>query len=156
MGCVSAEHLLKVSDSGIAALAASSTVAVILPGVYFFLRTRSSAPVRKMIDSGVAVALGTDFNPGSSMIHRMLFALRLGVFLSEFRMEEAIAASTINGACAIGAQDSVGSLVPGKKMDLLVFDVPHYRELFYSPSLDPLEIVVKEGEILLKNGELLY
>ena len=90
------------------------------------------------------------------MIHRMLFALRLGVFLSEFRMEEAIAASTINGACAIGVQDSVGSLAPGKKMDLLVFDVPHYRELFYSPSLDPLEMVVKEGEILLKNGELLY
>ena len=156
LGCVSAEHLLKISDSGITALAASSTVAVVLPGVYFFLRTRSSAPVRKMIDSGVAVALGTDFNPGSSMIHRMLFALRLGVFLSEFRMEEAIAASTINGACALGVQDSVGSLAPGKKMDLLVFDVPHYRELFYSPSLDPLEMVVKEGEILLKNGELLY
>ncbi len=155
-GARSAEHLLKVSDRGIDALSKSDTSAVILPGVYFFLREKESAPVRKMIDRGVIVALGSDYNPGSSMIGSMLFILRLGVFISEFTIEEAITAGTINSSYAIGLEKEVGSLEPGKKMDLVIFNEENYIDLFYKPSTYPIHMVIKEGEVVVKEGRLVY
>ncbi len=155
-GARSAEHLVRISEVGIDALSRSGTAAVILPGVYFFLREDKKPPVRRMIEKGVIVALGSDYNPGSSHINNMLFIMKLAVFLEGFSIEEAITSATINAAYAIGMDKEVGSLVPGKKMDLLVFDTDSYINIFYEPSKNYLRYVIKEGEIILDGCELIY
>ncbi len=153
---ISAEHLVKISDQGIKEMGKSDTAAIILPGVLFFLRGNEKPPVRKMIDNNIIIALGSDFNPGSSHINNMLFIMRLAVFMEEFKIEEAITAATINAAYSIGKSNEVGSLSPGKKCDLLILDIPSYIDIFYEPSSNPIEYIIKEGEIILENGELKY
>ncbi len=155
-GARSAEHLLRISDEGIKAMSKSNTSAVILPGVYFFLKEKNGAPVRRMIDEGVIVALGSDFNPGSSMINSMLFIVRLSVYISNFKIEEAITASTINSAYAIGMEKEIGSLEPGKKMDVVLYNEESYIDLFYKPSTYPVYMVIKEGEIVVENKKIIY
>ena len=155
-GALSAEHLVKISDEGIKKMGESDTAGIILPGVLFFLRGKEKPPVRKMIENNVIIALGSDYNPGSSHINNMMFVMRLSVFLEGFKIEEAITAATINAAYAIGKDKEVGSLVPGKKSDLLILDIPSYIDIFYEPSSNPVEYVIKEGEIILKGCELRY
>ncbi len=155
-GARSAEHLVRISEKGIEALSQSDTAAVILPGVFFFLRENKKPPIREMIERGVIVSLGSDYNPGSSHINNMLFITKLAVFLEEFSMEEAITAATINSAYAIGMDKEVGSLMPGKKMDILIFDTPSYIDIFYEPSKNFLKYVIKEGEIILDGCNLTY
>jgi len=155
-GARSAEHLINISQDGIEALSKSDTAAIILPGVLFFLRLESKPPVREMINKNIIMALGSDFNPGSSHINNMLFIMRLAVFLEDFKMEEAITASTINAAYSIEKEKEVGSLMPGKKMDVLIFNTDSFINLFYEPSKNHLEYVIKEGEVILKNCELKY
>ena len=98
IGAVSAEHLISISEAGIRALAASRTAAILLPGVSFFLRQDKRAPARALIDAGAAVALATDFNPGSSMTESIPFILQLGVFTLKMSVEEALNAVTANAA----------------------------------------------------------
>src|SRR5512142_160532 len=101
-GAVSAEHLIAISDEGIGRLAATPTAAILLPGVSFFLMMDKRAPARRLVDAGAAVALASDFNPGSSHISSMAFILQLGVFTLGLTVEEAIAACTANAAYAVG------------------------------------------------------
>jgi imidazolonepropionase len=100
-------------------------------GLFFFLALRAYAPARALIEAGAAVALATDFNPGTSPTYSMQMVLSLAC--TEMRMSpaEAIAAATINGAHALGCADRVGSLEPGKQADLLILNVQDYRELPY-------------------------
>ncbi|MGZ5556147.1 MAG: imidazolonepropionase, partial [Candidatus Aminicenantales bacterium] len=126
VGAVSAEHLIAISDEGISRLAASDTAAILLPGVSYFLMMDKHAPARRLIDAGAAVALASDFNPGSSHISSIPFILQLGVFTLGMTVEEALNACTGNAAYAIGRHGTVGSLEPGKKMDLLLCDVPDH------------------------------
>jgi len=107
---VSAEHLIAITEEGIERMAESPTTAILLPGVPFFLMQNTTAPARKLIDAGAAVALATDFNPGSSMTESQLCIMRLGVFLMNMTIEEAINAVTINAAYGINRQNEVGSL----------------------------------------------
>ncbi len=115
VGAVSAEHLIAVSDEGIAGLGASATAAILLPGVSFFLMMDKRAPARRLIDAGAAVALASDFNPGSSHLSSMPFVLQLGVFTLGMTVEEAINACTANAAYAIGRHGTVGSLEAGEE-----------------------------------------
>jgi len=152
VGAVSAEHLIAVSDEGIARLAASDTAAILLPGVPFFLMLAKRAPARRLVDAGAAVALASDFNPGSSHISSMPFILQLGVFMLGMTVEEAIGACTANAAYAIGRQDSVGSLEPGKKMDLILCDAPDHVSLAYEAGRNPVRTVIKNGRVVVEDG----
>ncbi|MFQ6069304.1 MAG: imidazolonepropionase [Candidatus Aminicenantales bacterium] len=151
---VSAEHLINISDKGIKKLAQSETAAVLLPAVSFFLMLEKKAPARKLIDEGAAVALATDFNPGSSMTESMLFILQLGVFTLRMGIEEAINACTINAAYALRMHDEVGSLEEGKKMDLILFDFPSFASLVYHLGVNPIKHVIKNGKIVVWNGNI--
>jgi imidazolonepropionase len=127
----SLDHMDYVSDADLPAMAKATTVATLLPGVNYFLGLDRFPPARKLIDSGVAVALATDFNPGSSPTPSMPFVLSAACTHMKMMPAEAITAATINGACALGLQHRKGSLEPGKDADIAIFDAADYRELAY-------------------------
>jgi imidazolonepropionase len=131
LGAVSADHLAAVSEKGIAALAASSTVATLLPGTMLFLGRDRQAPARSLIDSGAAVSLATDFNPGTSPTFNFPLILTLGVSQLRMTVAEAIVAATVNGAAALGLAESVGQLAPGWSADLVLWDAEDIREIPY-------------------------
>ncbi|HEU5298732.1 MAG TPA: imidazolonepropionase, partial [bacterium] len=128
VGAVSADHLLYASDEGLSAMAATGTMAVLLPGTALFLGL-PYARARRMIELGVAVALATDFNPGTSPTYSMPMAVALGCIGMHLDPAEAIVAATINAAHAIGAAEEVGSLEPGKAADAVILEMTDYREL---------------------------
>jgi imidazolonepropionase len=131
LDAASADHLEQAGEEDIRALAQSNTIATLLPGSVFHLGLRTYAPARALIEAGAAVALATDFNPGTSPTYSMQMALSLAC--TEMRMSpaEAIAAATINGAHALRMADRKGSLEPGKDGDVLILNVQDYRELPY-------------------------
>ncbi len=152
VGAVSAEHLIAITDEGISRLAASDTAAILLPGVSYFLMMDKHAPARRLIDAGAAVALASDFNPGSSHVSSMPFILQLGVFTLGMTVEEALNACTGNAAYAIGRHGTVGSLEPGKKMDLLLCDIPGHVSLAYEAGRNPVRTVIKNGQVVVEDG----
>ncbi|MFC2168732.1 imidazolonepropionase [Acidobacteriota bacterium] len=154
MNAVSAEHLIAITEKGIDALSKSSTAAILLPGVSFFLMLDKTAPARQLIDQGAVVALATDFNPGSSMTESMFFILQLAVFTLKMGIEEALNAATANAAYAISRQNSLGSLELGKRMDLLICDVPNYAYLGYHIGTNPITHVIKNGKLVVKDGQI--
>ena len=127
----SADHLAAVSDAGIAALAGAGTVATLLPGTMLFLGKTTQAPARRLIEAGVAIALATDFNPGTSPTVNFPLILTLGVSQLHLSVAEAIIAGTVNGAAALGLADHVGQIAPGFSADLALWDVDDFRELPY-------------------------
>ena len=131
LGAVSADHLAAISEPGIAALAASGTVATLLPGTMLFLGRPRQAPARALIDGGAAVAIATDFNPGTSPT--VNFPLMLTLAVSQLRMTvgEALIAATVNGAAALGLAAEAGQLAPGYSADLALFEVEDAREIPY-------------------------
>ncbi len=131
LGATSADHLAAISASGIAALAAAPTVATLLPGTMLFLGKAAQAPARALIDAGAAVALATDFNPGTSPTVNFPLILTLGVSQLRLSAAEAVMAATVNGAAALGLADRVGQLAPGFSADLALFDIEDIRELPY-------------------------
>jgi imidazolonepropionase len=151
-GARSAEHLIAVTEEGIRALAGSATAAVLLPGVSFFLMLEKRAPARKLIAAGAAVALATDFNPGSSMLDSMPFVIQLGVYTLRMTVEEAISAATANGAYAAGREDVAGTIEPGKNMDIVLCDVHDYPSLIYHVARNPVRHVIKKGKIVVRDG----
>jgi len=147
LGAVSADHLERVSEAGIAALCGSRTVAALLPGVSFFLG-HGYAPARRLIDAGATVAIASDFNPGSCMSFSMPLMMTIACTQMQMTPEEAITAATLNGAAALGIGDRVGSIEPGKAADLIVADVPDYRFLAYHFGTNHIRMTVKNGTIL--------
>jgi imidazolonepropionase len=131
LGAVSADHLGAVSDAGIAALAASRTVATLLPGTMLFLGKKDQAPARKLLEAGAPVALATDFNPGTSPTTNFPLILTLGVSQLRLSVAEALVAGTVNGAAALGLADRVGQVAPGFSADLALWEVEDVRELPY-------------------------
>ncbi len=156
LGAASADHLDWAEDEDIAALAGSSTVATLLPGAVFHLGLHRYAPARKMIDAGVAVALATDFNPGTSPTSNMAMVMSLACSQMCMTPAEAVTAATINGACALGCADRVGSLEAGKDADLVMFGVPDYREIPYHFGVNLVELTMKRGEVLYRHGEVAW
>ena len=142
---LSLDHLDHVNDSDIQLLAQSDTIATLVPGANFFLGLRDYPPARKLIDSGIAVALATDYNPGSSPTASMPFVLSLASTQMKMSPAEAIAAATINGAWSLGLQQRKGSIEPGKDADLAIFDVEDYRELAYWIASDRCHAVIANG-----------
>ncbi|MEK4630223.1 MAG: imidazolonepropionase [Solibacillus sp.] len=153
VGAISAEHLLVASDDGIEAMAKAGTIAVLLPGTAFFLRA-PYARGRLMIDCGVPVAISTDFNPGSSPTISLPFVQNLACMNMGMTMEEVLCATTINAAYAINRGDEVGTLEKGKKADVLILDVPNYKQLQYFYGMNHTDTVIKDGKVVVKGGSL--
>jgi len=131
LGAVSADHLARASEAGIAALAASGTVAVLLPGTMLFLGKTDRAPARALIDRGAAVALATDFNPGSSPGVSLPLMATLGVSQLRMTPAEAVVAITANGAAAVDRSADRGQIAEGFRADLVQAAVRDWRELVY-------------------------
>ena len=145
MNPVSLDHVDHVDESDISNLARSSTVATLVPGANYFLGLELYPPARKLIDGGVALALATDFNPGSSPIASMPFVLSLACTQMKMSPAEAIAASTINAACALQLQDTKGSIEPGKDSDIAIFNVRDYCEIPYWAASNRCDLVIACG-----------
>jgi imidazolonepropionase len=131
LGATSADHLAAISADGIAALAGARTVATLLPGTMLFLGRAAQAPARTLIDAGAAVALATDFNPGTSPTPNFPLILTLAVSQLHLSVAEALLAGTVNGAAALDLADTVGQLAPGFSADLALYDADDVRELPY-------------------------
>lgn len=144
---VSADHLEHIDDNGIRGLLKSGVVAVLLPGVSFFLH-HGYAPARRLIDSGVPVALASDFNPGSCMSFSMPLMMTIACTHMRMTPEEAITACTLNGAAALSLSREYGSLEAGKKADLIMYDIPNYQYLPYHFGSNHVAMIVKHGTIL--------
>lgn len=149
LGATSADHLLQASDAGVAAMAEAGVVATCLPCTAFSLREHY-ARARYMIDQGCAVALATDFNPGSCFTESIPLVIALATLYMNMTMEEVITALTLNGAAAVGRADSVGSLEVGKRGDVVIHEFPSYRFLPYHIAMPTAETVVKNGEVVYR------
>jgi imidazolonepropionase len=131
MGATSADHLAAISDSGIAALSRAGTVATLLPGTMLFLGKPKQAPARALIEAGVAIALATDFNPGTSPTPNLPLIMALGVSQLRMSAAEVMVATTVNGAAALAMADRVGQIAPGYSADLALFEAEDFREIPY-------------------------
>jgi len=147
LGAVSADHLLQASDQGIKDMAAAGVVATLLPATAFSLN-ESYANGRKMIDSNCAVALATDFNPGSCFTESIPLVFALATLHMNISTEEAISALTINGAAALSRADQIGSIDRGKKGDLVVLEFPSYTYIPYHLGVSTIEKVIKQGNLV--------
>jgi imidazolonepropionase len=153
----SADHLGRPSDAGIDALASAATgerpvVAVLLPSTSWFLLKREHAPARRLIERGVPVALGTDFNPGTSPTPSLPLVMTLAVLELGMTPAEALAAVTVNAAQALALGDEVGSIEVGRVADLVVWRVPSVDQLPYWPGADLVRTVIKRGRVVLDRG----
>lgn len=152
LGADSADHLGRVSMRGIAELANSDTTAVLLPGTTFYLGKSMHAPARRMIDAGCAVALATDFNPGSCYTQSMSLIITLGCILLKMSPEECLHAVTINPAASLGLDAEIGSLHPGKRADMVVLDLPSYQALGYQMGGNRVVTTIVNGEPVMVNA----
>jgi imidazolonepropionase len=152
MQAASADHLEKVDDADIRALALSNVVCTLLPGCCFHLGLNHYAPARKLIEAGAIVGLATDFNPGTSPTVSMPMILSLGCTQMRMTPAEAISAATINPAYSLRQHDRIGSLEVGKYADLTAFDVADYREIPYYFGVNLCGLTMKRGTIIHSNN----
>jgi imidazolonepropionase len=148
MGAATADHLAQVSDQGIKSMADKQVIPVLLPGTTFFLRKDTYAPARKMISNNCAVALATDFNPGSSMTQNMsliwtIAALKLGMLTGEL-----LWATTFIPAKSLKRDKEIGSIEIGKKADLVIMDIPNLDYLAYHMGINNVIMTIKNGELV--------
>ena len=148
----SLDHLDHVSDDDILKLAQRDTVATFVPGANYFLGLKTYPRARKFIDAGVAVALATDYNPGSSPTTSMPFILSLACTQMRMSPAESISAATINGAWALGLEAHKGSIEPGKDADLAVFEAKDYREIPYWFASNRCAFTVLNGVLIAAGG----
>jgi len=147
VGATSADHLGAITDADIQRIAYSPVIATLLPSTLFMLGATHYAPARKLIENGAAVALATDFNPGTSPTFNMQFVLSLACTQMRMTPAEAIVAATMNGACAVRRGQRLGSIEVGKQADIAVYDVADYREIPYFAAVNFCSATFKRGEI---------
>ncbi len=155
MGAVSVDHLDQIEEDEIELLAQSPTLAVLLPGSVYHLGLDRYPPARRLIEAGVAVALATDFNPGSSPVWNMQMILSLACTQMRMTPAEAVVAATINGAYALDRGNRCGSIEAGKQADLCIMDVPDYREIPYYFGVNHCRGVFKNGRLVFSRDALL-
>jgi imidazolonepropionase len=147
LGAASADHLVKTSDTDIAALGKSDTVAVALPCTPFGLAEKEYTPAAKLIEADAMLALATDCNPGTSWNESMQLAIALACRYMGITPAQAIAAATINSAHAIRRSDTIGSIETGKQADMLILSVPDYRHIGYRYGTNLVKQVIKRGQV---------
>ena len=146
-GALSADHLEHASDAGIAAMASARTVAVLLPGAFYCLRETALPPVAALRANGVAMAIATDCNPGTSPVTSLLLMLNMACTLFRLTPDEALAGITRNAAQALGLNDR-GRLAAGARADLVLWDIGEPVELAYAVGANPLGGIVRGGSIV--------
>lgn len=144
-GALSADHLEHVSEASVAAMAEADTVAVLLPGAFYFLRETKLPPIERFRAHGVPIALSTDSNPGSSPVGSLLLMLSMGCTFFRMTPEEALAGVTRNAAAALGLADVIGTIEAGKRADFVRWDIAHPAELAYRIGVNPCLEVVRAG-----------
>ncbi len=144
-GALSADHLEHLDDAGATAMAASKTVATLLPGAFYFMRETQLPPVDALRAAGVPIALATDCNPGTSPLSSLLLVLNMGATLFRLTVAECLAGVTHNAARALGLSDRIGTLEAGKRCDLAIWDIEHPAELVYRMGLNPLHARIRSG-----------
>ena len=147
LGAASADHLVVTSPEDIKVLGKSDTVAVSLPCTPFGLAEADYTPARDLLGAGAILAIATDLNPGTAWCESMQFAAALACRYLKLTPKQAIAAATINAAAAIGMEDRVGSLEPGKGADLLILDISDYRQIGYRFGTNLVNTVIKNVQI---------
>jgi imidazolonepropionase len=146
-GALSADHLEYTNEAGVEAMAKAGTVAVLLPGAFYFLREQQMPPIGALRRHGVPIALATDHNPGSSPLSSILLTLNLACTLFRLTPEEALAGVTCHGARALGMQATHGSLEVGKQADLALWEIGSPAELAYTIGSNPNAGVVRSGTL---------
>jgi imidazolonepropionase len=146
----SADHLLQITDAGIQAMREGGVIATLLPGTAFFLGL-PYAPARKLIDAGLPVALATDCNPGSCMTENLPLIGSIACTQMKMTPAEVVTALTLNAAAALDRSDRLGSIEVGKQADLIVCDVPDYRQLFYHFGVNHVRHVIKAGRLVVSS-----
>ncbi|MRW92557.1 imidazolonepropionase [Duganella sp. FT80W] len=144
-GGLSADHLEHLSETGIAAMATAGTVAVLLPGAYYFLRDTTPPPVAALRVAGVPMAVSTDCNPGTSPMTSLLLAMNMACTLWRLTPQEALAGCTLNAARALGLQQQIGSLEVGKRADFALWRIARPADLSYAIGLNPCRGVANAG-----------
>lgn len=144
-GAHSADHLEFTSLEGVKAMASAGTIAVLLPGAYYFLRETQLPPVKEFREYGVAMALATDCNPGSSPVQSLLLMMNMACTLFRMTPDEALAGVTRNAAAALGIQASHGTLSVGKLANFVIWDIESPAELSYRFGANPCAEVVRKG-----------
>lgn len=144
-GALSADHLEYLDEAGAEAMARAGTVAVLLPGAFYFLRETKLPPVDLLRRAGCRIALATDCNPGSSPMTSLLLALNMGCTFFRLTPEEALLSVTRHAARALGLQDEAGALEPGKWCDLAIWDIERPAELAYRIGFNPLHSRIWRG-----------
>jgi imidazolonepropionase len=146
LGAVSADHLNFTSPEQMRRLARAGVVGVVMPGLDFSVRHPRPVDARALLDAGVTIALATDLCP-ACWVETMAFVLRLGCRLHGLSPQEGLLGATRGAAQALGLSQEVGSLAPGKRADLQVWDIPCLEDLVYRLDLDPVVMVIRDGEI---------
>lgn len=146
-GALSVDHIEYLDENGVAAIAASGTVAVLLPGAFYYLREKQLPPVAALRSHKVPIAVATDLNPGSSPVHSLLCTMNMACMLFGLTPEEALLGITANAAKALGLKDR-GMITPGMKADLAVWDVERPGDLAYPLGFNPLAAVIRDGEVI--------
>ena len=142
---LSCDHLEYISEEGVKAIADSNTVAVLLPGAFYFLQEKKQPPIHLLRESQVPIALASDCNPGTSPVFSLLLILNMACTLFKLTPEEALLGVTMNAAKALGLAHKIGTLTPGKEADFIMWDISHPRELAYFLGNIPEHQVVKQG-----------
>jgi imidazolonepropionase len=142
---LSADHLEHLTAAGIEAMAANGTIAVLLPGAYYFLRDTTPPPVAALRAAGVPMAVATDCNPGTSPMTSILLAMNMACTLWRLTPQEALAGCTVNAARALGRQAEVGTLEAGKRADFALWDIARPADLAYAIGFNPCRGVVNAG-----------
>ncbi|PPJ49387.1 imidazolonepropionase [Rhizobium sp. KAs_5_22] len=146
-GALSADHLEHTDDAGAAAMAAAGTVAVLLPGAYYFIRETKKPPIDLFRKHGTAMALATDCNPGTSPLTSLLLTMNMGATLFHLTVEECLTGVTREAARALGRLDSIGTIEVGKQADLAIWNIESPAELVYRIGFNPLHQRIWNGEI---------
>lgn len=146
LGAVSAEHLIQTTPEDMDAMAESGVIAVLLPATSFYL-DKPYAQAREMLRRGMAVAIASDFNPGSSPSCNLQFAMNLACLRYKLTPMEALTAVTLNAAAAVGMAGKAGSLEPGKQADILIWDAPDLDYIFYRFGSNLVRTVIKNGMV---------
>lgn len=153
---ISAEHLMAASDKGIELMGQSKVIANLLPATTFSLMKNTYAPARKMIEHNVAVAISSDFNPGSCPSSNLQFAMQLGCLYLRMTPYEVLTATTLNAAYAIDRAASIGSLESGKKADITILDAPNLDYVYYHFGKNHVKDVYKNGELVVSSKQVIY
>ncbi|MGM7700261.1 imidazolonepropionase [Pseudalkalibacillus sp. Hm43] len=153
VGAISADHLVGASEEGIRQLGETNTIAVLLPGTTFYLNKNEFAKAREMIEGNAAVALATDFNPGSCPTENLQLIMNLAALKLRMTPEEIWNAVTVNSAYAIGCGERAGKISEGRQADLLVWDAPNYLYIPYHYGVNHVRTVIKNGKTLFERGE---